>query len=601
MTDRRCFRLVSFLVPALVLLVLAGCGDQSAEDGVVLATIGDRVVTADYYQQRLARLQENQIPRDTQGQPHDMATVEGKRAFLEVIIDKELMVAKALQLGYHEDTAVKTALERLDEFHAVDFLWRDEIGDPSRLVTDADLEHYYSRFGEVRHCNYVITDTRAQALEARQAALEGLDWQALADRFHHNPGTDIERLRVSVGWGTFRDDFQRPVFAVDEGGITEPVETEYGWWVIRVNGITFDRKPNLESMKGEVLASVAKRKEMQLRDELIARVRQERNYHMDEEVLRLVFEGLPPGEQLIDPQTGQPTPQADLRPLDVSTRDFDKLLLSYELTTGPIEVTVADIKTQFDRQSIFERPKKEEGLGALRTKLRNTVERVMITDEAKRRGYLDDQRVKDASFIRIEEMLVDRVHREIVSFDQHVSLDEMQAFWEENAEFYYRPERRSGTMVRAATLENANLARQAAIDEPQNWSQIVRMYNNDPNLTRTLGKVMQVPIDAEGPVRDTLFRLSVGEISEPVEMPGGWGVIQLDRIHAEERPVLSDMTEVVAQRIRNQRSDRALRQLLVEWREEFGVEVHEDRLPDLPSLEEAKRIAEQGQMMAPGV
>jgi hypothetical protein len=107
MTDRRCFRLVSFLVPVLAILAIAGCGDRNAEDGVILATVGDRVVTADYYQQRLARLQDNQLPRDEDGQPHDMATLAGKRAFLEVIIDKELMVAKALQLGYHEDTSVK--------------------------------------------------------------------------------------------------------------------------------------------------------------------------------------------------------------------------------------------------------------------------------------------------------------------------------------------------------------------------------------------------------------------------------------------------------------------------------------------------------------
>jgi parvulin-like peptidyl-prolyl isomerase len=601
MTDRRRFRLVPVFLPVLAILAIAGCGDRSAEDGVILATVGDRVVTADYYQQRLARLQENQLPIDANGQPHDMTTVAGKRAFLEVIIDKELMVAKALQLGYQEDTSVKAALERLDDYHAMVFFWQDAIGDPSRFVSEADLEHYYSRLGEIRHCDYIITDTRAEALAAREAALAGLDWQELADRFHYNPGTPLERLRVGVGWGSFRDDFQRPVFAVDKGGITEPVETEYGWWIIRVNDITSDRKPELESIKGEVLAGVAKRKEQQLRDELIAQVRQDRNYHMDEEVLRLVFAGLPPGEQLIDPQTGQPTAQADLRPLTVSSQDYGKVLMRYELSTGPVEVTVADIKTQFDRQNIFDRPKQEEGLGSLRTKLRSTVERTLMSDEAKRRGYFEDQRVKDASFTRIEEMLVERVHREIVSFDQHVSLEELQAFWDEHGEFYHRPERRSGTMVRAATLENAHLARQAALDASQNWSQIVRMYNNDPNLTRTLGKVHQVPSDAEGPVRDTLFRLTVGEISEPVEMPGGWGVIQLDRIHAEERPVLSDMSEIVAQRIRNQRSDRALRQLLDEWREEFAVKVDEDRLPDLPSWEEARRIAEQTQPSAPGL
>jgi hypothetical protein len=423
-----------------------------------------------------------------------------------------------------------------------------------------------------------------------------MPWQELGERFHYNKDQDPERLKVNVAWGTFRDDFQRPVFAVGKGEITDIVETEYGYWVMKVHDITIEQKPDLDDIKGEVLASIAKRKEQLYRDELVAKVRQERNFTLDEDVLLIVYEGLPEGEVMIDPQTGQPTAREDLRPLAIPTADFGKVLLAYDMSSGRVEMTLADIKTQFDRQSVFDRPRKAEGLGSLRTKLRSNAERSLMMDEAIQRGYLTDERVTEASFTRIEEMLVDRVQKEIVSFEEYVSLEELQAFWDEHAEDYYRPERRSGTMVDCADLEKAQAARQALVDGSMNWHQVTRAYNRDPNLSRSLGRVLQIREDDTGPVRDMLFSLEIDELSEPFPIGDGWAVIQLDRIHPKEQPALGEVTEMVGQRIKNRRMDVALRNLLDQWREDFGVTVYEERLPALPSWEEAVQAASLAQM-----
>ena len=156
------------IVPVLLLLLIAGCGGGSDSEGPVLAEVGERTVTAEYYETRLVRMQENQLPRDDDGQPLDMSTLEGKRAFLDVIVDKELMVSKALQLGYDDDTQVDQALGHLMEYNAMIFFWQDKIGDPSKYVSEADLDYYYSRLGERRDCDFLITDTEAEALKARK-------------------------------------------------------------------------------------------------------------------------------------------------------------------------------------------------------------------------------------------------------------------------------------------------------------------------------------------------------------------------------------------------------------------------------------------------
>ncbi len=599
MSDRRLISVWPLLLLLVAMLVAGGCGKKDEQTGDVLARVGDRVITADYYAERLGRLQQDQLPRDDDGQVYDMASVEGKRQFLEIIIDKELMVSKALQLGYQNEPQAQAGMEQLREYHGMIYFWQDEIGDPSRFVSDADLDYYYSRLGETRSCTYVITDTRAEAEAARQDALSGMSWSELARQHHYVPGVEEDRLKVRIGWGTFRDDFQRPVFAVAQGELTEPIETEYGWWVLRVDEVTFDSKPELEGIKAEVLASIAKRKEAALRDDLVAKVRQQRNYMMDEEVLRIVYQGLPEGETLIDPATQQPLTREQLRPLEVSSTDLGRVLMGYDLASGRVELTVADIKAQFDRQNIFDRPRKEEGIGALRTKLRSTAERALMTDEARRRGFMQDPRVEHDSMKRIEELLVDRVHTELLSYDEFVSLDQLQEFWADHAEEYHKSERRSGNMIRAASIEMAREARAALLDGSLTWRQAIRSHNNDPELVRTLGKLTQVSINSEGTARDVLFTLGIGEISQPIEVPGGWAVIQLERVHAAEQPTLEEMREAVAQRIKNRRMDAALRQLLAQWRAEFGVTVYEERLAGLPSWEEAVQAANLKQLGRP--
>ena len=67
---------------------------------MLLATVGDKEIRGSYYEDRLGRLAENDLPRDDQGQTLDMASAEGKAKFLTTLINKEVMVQKGQQLGY---------------------------------------------------------------------------------------------------------------------------------------------------------------------------------------------------------------------------------------------------------------------------------------------------------------------------------------------------------------------------------------------------------------------------------------------------------------------------------------------------------------------
>ena len=233
--------LAACLVAALTALV--GCGGGSDDEAQVLATVGDRSIDVEYYKSRLARLKENQLPVAPDGTPYDMSTLEGKRVFLDIIIDKELMVAKALDMGYDQDSQVDSALDALTEFQAMKFFWADEIGDPSRFVSDEDVDRYYSRLGESRQCHFIITDLESDAIACREEFAQGVPWSELVAKYHDGPirGDKLPNIRVS--WGQYRDDFEQPIFDVAEGELTEPIPTEHGWWLLRVDEVVQEDKP----------------------------------------------------------------------------------------------------------------------------------------------------------------------------------------------------------------------------------------------------------------------------------------------------------------------------------------------------------------------
>jgi hypothetical protein len=601
MSHRRPLILSLATVVVLALGLLAGCGDSPSEDEQILATVGDREVDVAYYKDRLARLEEHELPRHSDGTPYDMTALEGKRAFLDVIIDKELMVLKAKELGFMKDSRIQMAYESLLEFNAMGWLWQDEIGDPSRFVSEEDVDYYYSRLGEKRECHFIICDLQSRAMEAVEKARGGMEWSEVVETYHDAPALpDRGDPVITVRWGQYRDEFEEPIFAVNEGEITEPIPTEHGWWVMRVDSVTMEEKPALESIKEQVLVSMSQRKETMRREALLEKLRQERGFRLNEEMLKVVFDGLPRGERIMDPETNQPRVQEELKELDVSSEYFNEELFSYDLSYKRVVMTVADFKAQFDRENVFERPKRSELLGGLRAKITDNAERAIVIDEAKQRGYLEDPRVIHETDRRIEKMLVDKVQQEVVKYEEYVSAEELEAFWADHHEDYANPERRAGQMVRCADLATAQKAREAIVSGDASWKTVNHEFGNDPQLREQFGRTPLVRIDAVGPVRDHLFSLEMDEVSEPFEVDGGWAVLQYNRFVEPSAPTLEEIREGVASRIRSRRMDEALRALIDDWMVEFPVTIDEELLAEMPSWEEARAESLDKKFEMPG-
>jgi hypothetical protein len=584
------------LTTAVLLVALAGCGKTPVSDDAVVAKIGDRTVTAQYYKQMLGKMKPETMPRGENGEPVDTATLDGKKAFLDVLISKELMVVKAIQQGYDKDTRVQQGLTNLIEYQAMIVFWEDVIGEPAKTVSEEDLQYYYSRLGEKRSCDYIIADFESDAIKARDAARAGTAWEKIKEDYH-SPSADPNReTKLEVPWGQFEDQFEREVFTAPEGGVTEPITTAYGYWVLKVNKITQESKPDLDSIRVRVLDSIRKRKINLAQEDLKRQVREKHKFVINEEALMVVFNGLPAEEHIIDPKTNKPTPREKMVALVVPSEQLDQVLFSYNLSTGPVLFSVGDYKARFDEMNVFERPKKMELLGGLRTKIEDDCEKTILLDEARTRGFMDDPRTVAAAHRQIEEMMVERVHEEQVAFEKYVSPEDLNTFWQEHAADYAVPEVRNGYLVvckDSATAEQARAELVQNAEEANIWKQVNKQYGCIPKLEREFGRLKDVRSDAKDVVgKDLLFSLPLNELSQPTQIPEGWAVARCEGIQAGKQPDLKESSDPVGRRILSIRQDEALSAMLAKWRTEFKVEVNSKILAGMPSFAELTAPAE---------
>ena len=144
--------LVAVAAILVCLPLLNGCGGG----GNTLATVGAREVTADYYQDRLAKLTEIDLPVDEDGVIMDTTSMAAKLAFLNVIINKELMVLKAEELGYDKQDEVINATNILTDNKAGEYMRVDLIEVDESEILPEDVDGYYAKRQEKRHFQFLI-------------------------------------------------------------------------------------------------------------------------------------------------------------------------------------------------------------------------------------------------------------------------------------------------------------------------------------------------------------------------------------------------------------------------------------------------------------
>ncbi len=582
-------------LPLLILTVLAvsallcGCGGGSSSDDVV-ATVGDQTITVGDYETLLAKMELGELPFDDDGMPIDTSTIEGKQAFLKVIVHKELMTMKAEDLGFNTDPQISQANKAMVEYNAGKLMHEELVKGPAQDVSEADIDDYYAKLKTVRNCRFIICNFRDDVMAAREKIMAGELWNTVADEYNDGSRGPSDDYTLPLQWGRMEDSFEEAVFSLELGEVTQPVETVYGWWILRYDSSEETRVAELdEAYRKRISDTIKARKVNLLQKQFIEDSRGTHNFRLDEAALWSIYQGMPEREDFLDPATNKPVPKSELLPLDVPVSELGREFYSVQFDLdGDVETwTVGDYKALYDNMSVFQRPKRTELLGGVRKKiLQDMIDRGLLISEARERGYLDRPEVIGESRIRTEQAMVSKLHEEVVSIDEKITPEQIDEFWAAHSSEYVKETIRNGRVIYTVDRENADAARADA--ENRDWVEILADYGANPQNVEAEG-VVAMPVSGTGSLRDAMYGLSqAGDLSDPFPVQGGWGVCKLETIEEGHNLELNDVRNRIGDRMKALRKEEALVKLLDDWRLEYGVTVHDKILESVKSWDELK-------------
>lgn len=194
-------------------------------------------------------------------------------SLLKDMVDSQLAAGEARRLGLAEEPVIKRRLARVAERVLRRELLRRHLA--KELAGDG-LRQRYDAFIKTRPdvqevwARHILVETRDKAMAAIRRLDKGENFVTLAQKLSTGPsavsGGDLgyfTRERMVA-------EFSRAAFSLQKGQFTrEPVRTQFGWHVIKVEGRRTKKPPSFEQAKAEMRQTISR----EMSDKLIKTLR----------------------------------------------------------------------------------------------------------------------------------------------------------------------------------------------------------------------------------------------------------------------------------------------------------------------------------------
>ncbi|ALU89312.1 peptidylprolyl isomerase [Herbaspirillum rubrisubalbicans] len=209
-----------------------------------------------------------------QGQPD---SPQLRSAIKEELINREILMQEADKQGLANSTDVKNQLELARQSIVIRALIADYL--KKNPVSDADIKAEYDKFkaqagDKEYHARHILVDKKedAEAIIAKLKA--GTKFEDLAKQ---SKDTGSAANGGDLDWATpasFVKPFSDAMVALKKGEITQtPVQTQFGWHVIKLEDVRPAKVPTLDEVKPQIAEALQQKKLQAYQEQLRAKAK----------------------------------------------------------------------------------------------------------------------------------------------------------------------------------------------------------------------------------------------------------------------------------------------------------------------------------------
>lgn len=185
-------------------------------------------------------------------------TPDGRRAVLNQLISNKLLLLDAKRNLYEAEPAFKEELTRLKESLLINYAAEKAVS--GAAVSTEQIKEYYEKnkeqftVGESVNASHILVDSEELATEILTKINAGeLSFENAAKEYSSCPSKENGGNLGDFTRGQMVPEFDKAVFAMEVGEITaNPVKTQFGYHLIKLNSKKPSEITPLESIKGEI-------------------------------------------------------------------------------------------------------------------------------------------------------------------------------------------------------------------------------------------------------------------------------------------------------------------------------------------------------------
>ncbi|WP_300408406.1 peptidyl-prolyl cis-trans isomerase [Lagierella sp.] len=229
------------------------------EDSKILANVNGRDIT---------RREVESFIRSMGPQGNQFNTEEGIKKVCDELINQELFYLDAINNKYEQEEAFKKELEVLIESALKNYAINKVLS--SAKISDEEVREYYDshkeyfKTPEQISASHILVDSEEKANALKKEILDGKEFEMVAKENSSCPSGANGGSLGRFGKGQMVPEFEQAAFNSEVGEITDPVKTQFGYHLIRVDEKFEPSTKSFDEVKEQVKSQLLALKQQEI-------------------------------------------------------------------------------------------------------------------------------------------------------------------------------------------------------------------------------------------------------------------------------------------------------------------------------------------------
>ena len=206
-------------------------------------------------------------------------TPEVEAQIKEEVIAREIFMQEAQKRGLDATPEYKSQIELARQTILIRELFAEF--QKTSAVTDADVQAEYDKFvaangGKEYRARHILVETQAQADAILASLKKGGKFEDIAKKQSKDPGSGANG--GDLDWaapGNYVKEFSDAMVALNKGQVSAPVQSQFGFHIIRLDDVREAQLPALEDVKPQIVQQMTQQRLATFQQELRAKAKVE--------------------------------------------------------------------------------------------------------------------------------------------------------------------------------------------------------------------------------------------------------------------------------------------------------------------------------------